>query len=265
MKMSAEYRLEDKVAVVTGSGQGIGAAIAKLFAREGACVVVNSMHADSSEVTAREITEAGGKAAVCVGDVRSADDTQRIMDTAAGEFGGLDILVNNAGFPLDSMIHKMTDQQWDDCVDVTLKGAFNCIRAAAPYMRKEGHNGRIINVSAAAGLIGGMGMSNYCSAKHGLHGLTKTMALEWARYGVTCNAVAYGWVHTRLTGEREAGEQVMGHTIGIPKVVREKILVHSQGHQQTPEQAANAALLLALPEAQYVTATIINATLAAHT
>jgi len=259
--MGVEYRLKDKVAVVTGSGQGIGAAIARLFAREGAAVVVNSLHGASSEATVRAITEAGGRATVCIGDVRSATDAQRIMDTAAEQFGGLDILVNNAGFPLDEMIHRMTDEQWDDCVDVILKGAFNCIRAAAPHMRKPGHNGRIINVSAMAGLIGGMGMSNYCSAKHGLHGLTKTMALEWARYGVTSNAIAYGWVNTRLTGEREAGEQVMGHTIGIPKTVRDKILAHNQGNQQTPEQAANAALLLALPEAQYITATIINASM----
>ncbi len=258
--MNDAGRLEGKVAVITGSGQGIGRAIAELFAREGAAVVVNSLHASSATQTAEAIRESGGKVAVCVGDVRNPDDAQRMMDTAAEQFGQLDILVNNAGFPLDAMIHRMSDEQWDDCVDVTLKGAFNCIRAASRYMRKEGHNGRIINVSAAAGLIGGPGMSNYCSAKHGLHGLTKTMALEWARFGVTCNAIAYGWVDTRLTGEREAGEQVLGHTVGIPKKIRDNIRDQYQGNPQSPAEAANTALLLTLPEAQHVTATIVNAT-----
>jgi 3-oxoacyl-[acyl-carrier protein] reductase len=258
--MTTKGRLAGKVAVITGSGQGIGKAIAMLFAREDASVIVNSLHESSAETTAEEISLAGGEAAVCVGDVRSPAAAQSIMDTAAERFGQLDILVNNAGLPLDSMIHKMSDEQWDDCVDVTLKGAFNCIRAAAPYMRREGHNGRIINVSAAAGLIGGIGMSNYCSAKHGLHGLTKTMAMEWLRYGVTCNAIAYGWVDTRLTGDREDGAEVLGHTVGIPKAVREKILGQYQGNPQSPDEAANTALLLALPEAQHVTASIINAT-----
>lgn len=258
--MTTGGRLTGKVAVVTGSGQGIGKAIALLFAREGAAVVVNSLHESSAEVTAGEISVAGGDAAVCVGDVRDPSAAQAIMDTAAKRFGHLDILVNNAGFPLDAMIHKMSDAQWDDCVDVTLKGAFNCIRAAAPYMRKEGHNGRIINISAAAGLIGGIGMSNYCAAKHGLHGLTKTMAMEWLRYGVTCNAIAYGWVDTRLTGEREAGEAVLGHPVGIPRAIRSKIREQNPGNPQSPEDAANTALLLALPEAQHVTATILNAT-----
>ncbi|CAG0938859.1 3-oxoacyl-[acyl-carrier protein] reductase [Gammaproteobacteria bacterium] len=259
--MSAQGRLQGKVAVVTGSGQGIGAAIARLFAREGAAVVVNSLHEASSQATARAITDAGGRAVACVGDVRSSDDARRIMDTAVQAFGGLDILVNNAGFPLDEMIHRMSDEQWDDCVDVTLKGTFNCIRAAAPHMRKEGHNGRVINVSAMAGLMGGMGMANYCAAKHGVHGLTRTVALEWARYGVTCNAIAYGWVHTRLTGEREAGAEVLGHAVGIPRRVRDRIIEQHRANQQTPEQAANAALLLALPEAQYITATILNASM----
>ena len=258
---NTEGRLAGKVAVITGSGQGIGAAIAKLFAREGASVVVNSLHESSSESTAEAIRDAGGEVAVCVDDVRDAAAAQRIMDTAAEQFGGLDILVNNAGLPLDAMIHKMSDEQWDDCIDVTLKGAFNCIRAAAKYMRREGHNGRILNISAAGGLIGSPGMSNYCSAKHGLRGLTKSMALEWLRYGVTCNAIAYGWGDdTRLTGEREAGETVLGHSVGIPKDVRDKIRSNYPGNPQSPEEAANTALLLALPEAQHVTATIVNAT-----
>jgi 3-oxoacyl-[acyl-carrier protein] reductase len=257
---AAAGRLAGKVAVITGSGQGIGRAIAELFAREGAAVVVNALHAETAGRVVAAISAAGGQAVACVGDVRSPADAQRIVDTAAAHFGRLDILVNNAGFPLDAMVHKMTDAQWDDCVDVTLKGAFNCIRAAAPHMRREAHNGRIINVSAAAGLIGGPGMANYCAAKHGLHGLTKTIALEWLRYGVTCNAIAYGWVDTRLTGEREAGEQVLGHTVGIPKGVRDKLRAQYQGHPQTAGEAANTALLLALPEAQHVTATIVNAT-----
>lgn len=257
---AAQGRLTGKVAVVTGSGQGIGRAIAELFAREGAAVVVNALHAQTAGSTVAAISAGGGRAVACMGDVRNPVDAQRLADTAVAQFGGLDILVNNAGFPLDAMVHKMTDQQWDDCVDVTLKGAFNCIRAAAPHMRREGHNGRIINISAAAGLIGSPGMVNYCAAKHGLHGLTRTIALEWLRYGVTCNAIAYGWVDTRLTGEREAGGEILGHAVGIPKSVRDRLRAQYQGNPQTAGQAANTALLLALPEAQHVTATIVNAT-----
>ncbi len=258
--MAAAGALAGKVAAITGSGQGIGRAIAVLFARQGAAVVVNALHQSSVDAVVATIRAAGGKAAGCAADVRSAADAQRIVDTAGEAFGRLDILVNNAGFPLDAMIHKMSDAQWDDCIDVTLKGAFNCIRAAAKYMRHEDHGGRIINISAAAGLIGSPGMANYCAAKHGLHGLTKSVALEWARFGVTCNAVAYGWVDTRLTGEREAGEQVLGHPVGIPKAMREQIRAGYQGHPQSAEEAAATALLLALPEAQHVTGTIVNAT-----
>ncbi len=258
--MGKAQRLAGKVAVITGSGHGIGEAAAKLFAQGGATVVVNSLHDESSASTVNDILEAGGNAVACVGDVRDPQDTKRLMETAVESFGQLDILVNNAGFPADAMIHRMTDEQWDDCIDVTLKGAFNCIRAAAPYMRNEGHNGRIINVSAAAGLIGNPGMANYCSAKHGLHGLTKTMAGEWLRYGVTCNAIAYGWVDTRLTGEREDGAEVLGHSVGIPKKIRDNIVNNRPGRSQSPEEAANSILMLALPEAQFVTATIVNAT-----
>lgn len=258
--MVANAALAGKVAVVTGSGQGIGRAIAQLFARQGAALVVNALHQASVDNVVAAILADGGKATGCAGDVRSAADAQRIVDTAASEFGRLDILVNNAGFPLDAMIHKMSDAQWDDCIDVILKGAFNCIRAAAPHMRHEGHGGRIINISAAAGLIGSPGMANYCAAKHGLHGLTKAVALEWSRFGVTCNAIAYGWVDTRLTGEREAGAQVLGHSVGIPKAMREQIRAGYPGRPQSPEEAAATALLLALPEAQNVTATIVNAT-----
>jgi len=139
------------------------------------------------------------------------------MDTAVEKFGKLDILVNNAGITRDAMIHKITDAQWDIVVDIFLRGAFNCIRAASKYMIKEGHNGSIINTSSAVWLMGNIGQINYASAKAGLIGMSKTVAKEWARFGVNCNAVAWGIVDTRLTREKEAGGEVAGEKLGIPK------------------------------------------------
>ena len=251
-------KLDGKVAVVTGSGRGIGRATAALFAQEGASVVVNDIDPVPAEEAVKEIKAKGGKAVACVANITKADEAQKLMDTAVEKFGKLDILVNNAGITRDAMIHKITDAQWDIVVDISLKGAFNCIRAASKYMMKEGHNGRIINTSSAVGLMGNIGQINYASAKAGLIGMTKTVAKEWARFGVNCNAVAWGIVDTRLTREKEVGEEVAGEKLGIPKKVRDQFVAQMGGKILQPEDAAKVLLFLASDDARFITGDVLN-------
>lgn len=251
-------KLDNKVAVITGSGRGIGKAMAVLFATEGASVVVSDIDHTPAFEAARGIEAQGGKAIACLADVRKPEETQVLMDTAVDKFGKLDILVNNAGIIRDAMIHRMTDNDWDLCVDIHLRGAFNCIRAAAVYMMKEEHNGRVVNISSVAGLMGNPGQINYSSAKGGLISLTKTVAKEWQRYKITCNAVAYGGVDTRLTGEKETGDEVFGEQIGIPKRMRDVYV--KQFEWMTPEQAAKPVLFLVSEDAAFITGHVLNVT-----
>jgi len=251
-------RLDGKVAVITGAARGIGKADAILFAQEGAAVVISDIDPEPLEETAREIAAAGGKVAWCVADVTKPEDTDKLMDTAVEKFGDLNILVNNAGITRDALIHRMSDAQWDICIDIILKGTFNCIRSAAKYFRKEGHGGKIINVASVVGLMGNIGQINYSAAKAGIIGLTKTVAKEWAKFGVTCNAIAYGFVHTRLTGEKETGEIVAGEPVGIPKKVRESMLQMVGGKAMTPEEAARPVLFLASSDSDYITGHVLN-------
>ncbi|MDY6911300.1 MAG: SDR family NAD(P)-dependent oxidoreductase [Chloroflexota bacterium] len=251
-------RLEDKVAVITGSGRGIGKAMAVIFASEGASIVVSDIDEAPAVEAVKEIEAAGGKATYCLADVRNPKETKKLMDTAAEKFGKLDILVNNAGIIRDAMIHKMTDLEWDLCLDIHLRGAFNCIRAAAPYMMKREHGGRIVNVSSVAGLMGNPGQINYSAAKGGIISLTKTVAKEWKRFKITCNAVAYGGVDTRLTGEKETGDEVFGEKIGIPKKMRDAYI--NQLTWMTPEQAAKPVLFLVSDDSAFITGHVLNIT-----
>jgi 3-oxoacyl-[acyl-carrier protein] reductase len=257
-------RLDNKVAVITGSGRGIGKAIAVLFAKEGAAVVINDIDENPARQTADEIQAFGGKAAICVADIRKPDDAQRLVDTAAEKFGKLDILVNNAGITRDNFLARMTDEQWDTCVDISLKGTFYCIRAASKHMMKKGHGGKIVNTSSIVGLMGNVGQANYSAAKAGIVGLTKTVAKEWARYDVNCNAVAYGFVDTRLTKERESGEEAMGAKLGIPKAARENLLSMSSGKIISPEEAAKSVLFLASDDANFITGNVLNVSAGAY-
>jgi 3-oxoacyl-[acyl-carrier protein] reductase len=250
-------KLDGKVAVITGAARGIGRADALLFAREGAAVFVSDIDEAPLTEVVREIKSAGGRADGHAGDVTKLEDCQKIMDRAAEAFGKIDILVNNAGLTRDALIHKMTDAQWDTCVDISLKGTFNCIRAASKYMMKTEHNGRIINVASVAGLMGNIGQINYSAAKSGLIGLTKTVAREWGRFGVTCNVIAYGFVDTRLTREKETQqEEVGGEAVGIPKKVRDVILF--QVKPMTPDDAARPVLFLASDDAAFITGQVLN-------
>jgi 3-oxoacyl-[acyl-carrier protein] reductase len=250
-------KLDGKVAVITGAARGIGRADALLFAKEGAAVFLSDIDQAPLMDVVKEIKAAGGKAEACAGDVTKLEDCQKMMDMAVEKFGKLDILVNNAGLTRDALIHKMTDAQWDLCVDISLKGTFNCIRAASKYMMKREHNGRIINVASVAGLMGNIGQINYAAAKSGLIGLTKTVAREWGRFGITCNVVAYGFVDTRLTREKEAQqEEVGGELVGIPKKVRDMVLL--QVKPMTPEDAAKPVLFLASDDAAFITGQVLN-------
>ncbi len=252
-------KLDGKVAVITGSARGIGKADALLLAKEGASVVISDIDKDVLVETAKEIEAAGGKVAWCVADVTKPEDTDRLMDTAVEKFGDLNILVNNAGLSRDSLIHRMTDAQWDICINIILKGTFNCIRSAAKYLRKRGHGGKIINISSVMGLMGNIGQINYAAAKAGVIGITKTVAKEWATFGVTCNAIAYGFVHTRLTAEREAGEEVSGEKVGIPKRVRDRMLQEISGQVMSAEDAARLVLFFASADSDYITGHVLNA------
>jgi 3-oxoacyl-[acyl-carrier protein] reductase len=258
-------KIDGKVAVITGSGRGIGKAIAALFAQEGASVVINDIDEAVALHTAREIESGGGKATVCVADVRQPEEARNLIDTAVQKFGKLDILVNNAGIARDNLASRMTDEQWDLCIDINLKGTFNCIRAASRHMMKKGHNGRVINISSIVGLTGNPGQINYAASKAGIIGITKTLAREWMRYGVTCNAVAFAGVETRFTAAKDNAEEFLGEKTGIPQKSREAMVQQMEnqtigGGMMTPEDAAKCVLLLALDEASWITGNVLNAT-----
>lgn len=182
-------RLEGKAAIVTGAGAGLGRAYSVGMAKEGASVVVNDVAAQAVEKVVAEIREQGGKAAACVAPVGTRDTAEKLVATAIGEFGRLDILVNNAGVIGSARFTEMTDEQWDSVLQVHLRGSFLNTQAAVRYMIEHGTAGRIINTTSSAGLYGQIGNANYCAAKAGIIGLTKSNSRELARYGICVNAV----------------------------------------------------------------------------
>src|SRR5713226_2739382 len=270
-----DYRLlVGKSAIITGSGRGIGKAVATLFADHGASVVINDIDKDVADATAKEITQAGGRAVVCAGSVTDAEFPDRVVKTAAESFGGLDIVVNNAGYTWDSVIQNMTDEQWYAIIDVHLTAPFRIIRAATPYMReaakKEIAEGRrvqrkIINVSSTSGVAGNAGQVNYSAGKMGIVGVTKTMAKEWGKFNINVNAVAYGFIDTRLTQAKEkhqtierAGKEV---ELGIPEQMRQMAAQFIPlGRAGTPDEAAGPVLFLASWLSDYVTGTVVLVT-----
>jgi Dehydrogenases with different specificities (related to short-chain alcohol dehydrogenases) len=211
-------RLDGRVALVSGSGRGIGREIALKLASEGARIVVNDLDADPAAQTAEMIRDMGGEAAVCAGSVTEDGFAQRFVDTGVNAFGGLDIIVNNAGYTWDSVVQKMTDEQWHAIIDVHLTAPFQILRAAAPVFRDkaraEAEAGqevfrKVVNISSIAGTGGNAGQINYSAAKAGIIGLTRTMAKEWGRYKVNVNAVAFGPIRTRLTEGSAKGDSTI--------------------------------------------------------
>ena len=262
--------LEGKVAIVSGSGRGIGREIALKLAGEGAKVVVNDLDAEPAKDTVAAIEAAGGQAVTCVGSVTDTDFGDRFVAAAVDNFGGLDIIVNNAGYTWDSVIQKMTDEQWDAILDVHLKAPFRILRAAQPVIaaavKKATAAGepvpcrKVVNISSLAGTGGNAGQANYSAAKAGVTGLTKALAKEWGRYNVTVNTVAFGLIKTRLTETPADGDgtiDVAGNEIKVgvnPNLLAAMEQMVPLGRGGTPAEAAGAVYLLCLPESDYVSA-----------
>ena len=265
-------KLDGKVAIVTGSGRGIGAEIALKLAGDGAAVVVNDLDEGPAKETAAAIEAAGGKAVACAGNVTEAGFAERFTQTAVDSFGGLDIIVNNAGYTWDSVIQKMTDEQWDAILDVHLKAPFRILRAAQPVISKaakaEAEQGleihrKVVNVSSVAGLYGNAGQVNYAAAKSGIVGLTRTLAKEWGRYKVNVNAVAFGFIETRLTAASADGSatiDVEGRQIKVgvnPALLEMARRTIPLGRPGTPDEAAGSVVMLTYPEADYVSGQVL--------
>lgn len=259
--------LEGKVALVTGSGRGIGRAIAMKLAAEGARVVVNDLDREPAEQTVADIKMAGGEAVACPGSVTATDFAERFIRTAVDAYKGIDIIVNNAGYTWDNVIQKMTDEQWYAILDCHLTAPFRILRAAQPVIRAlskaDSEAGRevyrkIVNVSSVAGLGGNAGQVNYATAKAGILGMTKTLAKEWGRMRVNVNAVAYGFIRTRMTEVTAASDtkiNIDGRDIKVginPDLMKALETQIPLGRAGTTEEAAGAVYMFCIPESNYV-------------
>ena len=205
---------------MTGAARGIGLAIARRLAQEGAAVCIADLDEGPAAAAAAELEAGGARVLALAGDVAAPEDCDRWCSAAAERFGDLHILVNNAGLTRDAMVHRMSDEQWNAVLDVVLRGAFNCVRAAAPWLRDKERSTprRVVNISSVSGIYGSPGNVNYSAAKAAMIGMTRALAREWAAFGVTVNAVAPGFIDTRMTAARSAGEGA------IPSEIRERIV-----------------------------------------
>jgi 3-oxoacyl-[acyl-carrier protein] reductase len=263
--------LDGKAAIVTGSARGIGRATAELLAAQGASVLINDLDGDVAEQAAQEIA---GETAVFAGDLTKGDAPDQLVAKAIDSFGKIDIIVNNAGYTIDAPIHKMSDEQFQAMLDIHLVVPFKVIRAAAPHLRepakKEREEGqevfrKIVNVSSISGTMGNAGQANYSSAKAGVTGLTKTLAKEWGQFKVNVNAVAFGFIETRLTAAKQedntmeiGGEKVQ---LGIPEQLRQMAsMLIPLGRPGTPEEAAGGIFFLCSPWGNYVHGQVLNIT-----
>jgi 3-oxoacyl-[acyl-carrier protein] reductase len=263
--------LDGKAAIVTGSARGIGRATAELLAEQGARVLINDLDGDVAEQAASEI---GGETAVFGGDLTQQGVPDALVQKAIDEFGQIDIIVNNAGYTWDGVAHKMTDEQFQAMLDIHTVVPFRVIRAAAPHLREpaksERDEGRevfrkIVNVSSISGTMGNAGQVNYSAAKAGVVGLTKTLAKEWGGFKINVNAVAFGFVETRLTASKEEGGkiEIEGKEIdlGIPEQMRQlAAAIIPLGRAATPEEAAGPVFFLCSPWANYVHGQVLNVT-----
>lgn len=267
-------KLDGKTALVTGAGRGIGRAIALKLASDGARVVLNDLDEQPATEAADAIRAAGGTVALCTGSVTDSDFGERFIDTAMREFGGIDIIVNNAGYTWDSVIQKMTDEQFQAILDVHVTAPFRILRAAAEPIRRfakqEAADGRevfrkVVNISSISGLGGNAGQVNYAAGKAAVVGMTKTLAKEWGRYKVNVNCVAFGFIRTRMTeplGTDREPVEVAGRKLAYgvqPKLIEaaEKELI-PLGRLGTPEEAAGGVYLFCIPESDYVSGQVLT-------
>jgi 3-oxoacyl-[acyl-carrier protein] reductase len=263
--------LDGKVAIVTGSARGIGRATAELLAEHGARVLINDLDSDVANQAAGEIA---GETLVFAGDLTGPDVPKQLVQRVIDEWGQVDILVNNAGYTMDAPIHKMSDEAFQRMLDIHTVVPFRMCRAVAPHMREpakqEREAGRevfrkIVNVSSISGTMGNAGQANYSSGKSGVVGLTKTLAKEWGRFKINVNAVAFGFIETRLTATKEAentmeigGEKVQ---LGIPEQLRQMApMMIPLGRPGTPAEAAGGIFLLCTPWSNYIHGQVLNVT-----
>ena len=213
-----DYRLDGKVAVVTGGTKGLGYAIAMMFAAFGAKVAVSSRHQDECDAVAEEIRSLGGEAVGIAADVSKTADVKRLIQEAVGQLGGLDILVNNAGVAVTKPILQMDEADYDRVMDTNLRGLFFASKEAAAVMAEQGRGGRIIQIASIGGLKGANQISVYCASKAAVLNLTGTMALEWSRYGITTTAICPGYVKTEINAAQFRDEKFLAKALkGIPQ------------------------------------------------
>ena len=263
--------LDGKAAIVTGSARGIGRATAELLSEHGAKVLINDLDGDVAEQTASEIA---GDTAVYGGDLTKEGACDELVKTAVDAFGQLDIIVNNAGYTIDAPIHKMSDDQFQKMLDIHTIVPFRVCRAAAPHLREPAKQEReqgtevfrkIVNISSISGTMGNAGQANYSSAKSAVVGLTKTLAKEWGQFKINVNAVAFGYIETRLTASKEesntmeiGGEKIQ---LGIPDQMRGMAsMLIPIGRPGTPEEAAGGVFFLCSPWSNYVHGQVLNVT-----
>ncbi|BEP39257.1 3-oxoacyl-[acyl-carrier-protein] reductase (plasmid) [Variovorax sp. V59] len=272
MNSSIHRKLEGKVAIVSGSGRGIGREIALKLASDGARVVINDLDAEPAAQTVNDIVAAGGSAIACAGSVTDAGFADRFVRTAVDSYGGLDIVVNNAGYTWDNVVQKMSDEQWEAMLAVHLTAPFRILRAASAFIReaarREADEGlevfrKVVNISSTSGVYGNAGQANYAAAKAGINGLTKAMAKEWGRYKVTVNSVAFGLIKTRLTeADASAGASIdiEGRQIRVgvnPQILKNAEALIPLGRGGTPQEAAGAVYLFCIPESNYVSGQVL--------
>jgi len=238
--------LTDRVAIVTGSGRGIGAAIAQKLGETGATVDINDMgNMAPAEEVAEGIRKMGRESLVVAADISQSEEAARLIEAATTAYGRIDILVNNAGITRDQLVMRMSDEDWDSVLGVNLKSVFLCTRAVLRLMMKQ-RWGRIVNIASIVGLIGNAGQANYASAKAGIIGFTRTIAKEVASRGITANAVAPGFIDTPMTQQLPEERK---------KALAEQILL---GYLGTPRDVAEAVAFLASEEARYITGQVLT-------